>query len=326
MVMDVQRIDYTNIPSLDPCVACIGYFDGMHKGHQELLNLSLKIAKKKKMKSAVITFDPDPWSVFFPEKRLQHLFTLEDKIHFAKMKGFDCFYILEFTKDFASNPTDAFHQILAQMQVQHLICGFDFRYAYKNSGNIHTLSEQSYFDVLVVDSVNEQSIKISTSRIEPLVCQGQVLKANRLLGYIYSIEGTIVKGFQRGSKILGIPTANLNCNAEYVQPVVGVYAGFVSVDGILHGAMINIGNNPTFENKFQTIEANIFDFDQDIYGKEVRFFFFDKIRDEKKFSGAKELKEQLLKDIQTSKKRLRLQSRLVKNTLNLWELEAAKKE
>lgn len=324
MVMEVQRINYQDIPALDPSVACIGYFDGMHKGHQELLNLSLKIAKTKKLKSAVITFDPDPWSVFYPEKKLQHLFTLEDKIHFAKKKGFDCFYILEFTKAFASNPTDAFHKILANMQVQHLICGFDFRYAYKNSGNIHTLMEQSYFDVFVVDSVNDQSIKISSSRIEPLVCQGQVLKANRLLGYIYSIQGTIVKGFQRGSKILGIPTANLNAKIEYVQPVVGVYAGFVSVDHLLYGAMINIGNNPTFENKFQTIEANLFDFDQDIYGKEVRFFFFDKIRDEKKFSGAKELKEQLLQDIQTSKKRLKMQSKLVKNTLDLWELEAYK--
>lgn len=319
MVMEVIRIDFTDIPKLEASAACIGYFDGMHKGHQELLNRSLKIAKKNHVKSSVITFDPDPWCVFFPEKKVHHLFTMKDKIHFAEKKGFDCFYILNFTRDFASNDVDAFHRILYQMNVHYLICGFDFRYANKNSGNIHTLREQSYFELSVIDSVNDKSIKISSSRIEPLVYQGQVLQANRLLGYIYSLEGTIVKGFQRGSKILGIPTANLNINSEYVQPVVGVYAGLVSVDGIMYGAMINIGNNPTFENKFQTIEANLFNFDQDIYGKEARFFFFDKIRDEKKFSGAKELKEQLLSDIETSKKRLKTNRRLILNTAELWD-------
>ena len=181
------------------------------------------------------------------------------------------------------------------------------------------MQQQSDFAVSVVESVNEKQIKISSSRIEPLVCQGQVLKANRLLGVVYSIEGTIVKGFQRGSKILGIPTTNLNANSEYIQPMVGVYAGMVSVEDRLYGAMINIGNNPTFENKFQTIEANIFHFNEDIYGKTVRVFFFDKIRDEKKFSGAKELKEQLLADIETSKKRLQNHPRLLENTAELWD-------
>ena len=317
--MKVVRIDFREIPTLEASAACIGYFDGMHKGHQKLLNLCLKTAKKKHLKSAVCTFDPDPWTVFYPEKKVHHLFTLEDKIHFAQKQGFDAFYISTFTKEFASNDVTSFHEIVKKMHIEHLICGFDFQYACRNQGNVHTLQQQSDFAVSVVESVNEKQIKISSSRIEPLVCQGQVLKANRLLGVVYSIEGTIVKGFQRGSKILGIPTANLNANSEYIQPMVGVYAGMVSVEDRLYGAMINIGNNPTFENKFQTIEANIFHFNEDIYGKTVRVFFFDKIRDEKKFSGAKELKEQLLADIETSKKRLQNHPRLLENTAELWD-------
>lgn len=316
--MNIVTIDYTNIPVLQTSAACIGFFDGMHKGHQELLKKALTISKKNHIESAVITFAPDPWAIFYPEKQLHHLFTLQDKIHFAEYMGFDSFYTIRFTKELAAQSIDSFHSILQQMNISTLVCGFDFRYAHQNKGNIHTLMEQSYFDVCVIDSVNDRSIKISSSRIEPLIQTGQIMKANRLLGYLYSIEGIIGYGFQRGSKILGIPTANLNVDHEYVLPVVGVYSGLVSVDDQMYGAMINIGNNPTFENKIQTIEANLFDFDQNIYDQHVRFFFYDKIRDEQKFSSAKELKKQLLMDIETSKKKLSGNRSLIKKTAEIW--------
>ena len=317
--MQVIQIDVHQIPELEETAACIGFFDGMHKGHQELLKRTKKTATKKKIKSAIITFEPDPWAVFYPQKELHHLFTLADKIHFAQYMEFDFVYVLHFTKEFASLDITQFHEMLHQMHIHSLICGFDFRYATKNTGNVQTLKEQSYFDVLVVDSINDRSIKISSSRIEPLILQGQVLKANRLCGFAYSMEGVVCHGFKRGSTILGIPTANLDVNNDYIVPVVGVYAGMVSVDDQMYGAMINIGNNPTFENKIQTIEANLFHFNADIYDQTVRFYFLDKIRDEKKFSSAKELKSQLLNDIERSKTRLNTLEKLCNKTCDVWQ-------
>lgn len=316
--MQVISIHANQIPSLSESAACIGFFDGMHKGHQELLKRTIKASKKKDIKSAVITFDPDPWAVFYPEKELHHLFTLNDKAHYAEYMGFDFVYVVHFDREFASMSISAFHEMLSKMNVSTLVCGFDFRYASKNSGNVQTLQEQSYFDVIVVDSINDRSIKISSSRIEPLILQGQVLKANRLCGFAYSIEGTVCHGFKRGSTILGIPTANLDVNKDYVVPVVGVYTGMVSVGDTMYGAMINIGNNPTFENKIQTIEANLFHFNEDIYDQTVRFYFLDKIRDEKKFSSVKELKMQLLNDIEKSKKRLVTLDKLCVQTCDVW--------
>lgn len=318
--MEVIRINHKHIPlDLPDCVGCIGYFDGFHKGHRTLMEKAKSIAKENNLKSAIITFDPDPWTVFKPGVPLKHLMSLLDKIEFAKNNHVDTFYMITFTKGFASLSTDEFHQVLNSMHVKTLVCGFDFKYGYKNSGNTQSLLDQDFFDVQVIESVNDSNKKISSSRIEPLIEEGHVDVASHLLGYIYSIHGKIVHGFKRGSKLLQIPTANLQCDDEYILPKVGVYAGACEVDGIIYLAMINVGSNPTFENDLVTIEANLIDFNQDIYGKHARFFFYKLIREEQKFSSIEALKTQLLHDIETTRTIMNEQKEFLQITAKTWD-------
>lgn len=317
ILMQVVYVDAFNIeePLKESC-ACIGYFDGFHRGHQVLLDTCIQHAKKKNLASALITFDPDPWTVFKHEKQ-KHLMTLDDKIQFAQSYGFDIMYIIQFSLSFSQLSIQQFHDVIHKLNVKCLVCGFDFRYGHKNSGDIHSLQEQSLFDVTVIDSVNFSNLKISTSRIEPLILNGEIEQANDLLGYIYSISGTIEHGYKRGSTLIQIPTANLKTKEEYIIPCTGVYAGYVLIDKVYLPAMINIGCNPTFNNQNLTIEAHILDFNQDIYEKHARFFFSNHIRKEIKFNSIDSLKKQLLMDIETTKILLK-NDKLIKNTRKLF--------
>ena len=319
MVMETRYIDSFHIQqTFEACSACIGFFDGIHVGHQQLMNEALSLSKEKGLKSAFISFSPDPWCVFHPNESYQHLTSLADKEAIVQSYGFDYLYILNFTKEFAALSVDEFHGVLHDLCVKELVCGFDFQYAYKNSGNTTTLQQQDLFQVTVVDSVNFSDAKISTSRIEPLIESGDVMFSNELLGYIYSIAGSIEHGFQRGTNLLQIPTANLKVDDDYILPGVGVYAGYMLLDHTYYKAMINVGKNPTFDNTHLTIEAHVLDFDEDIYGKSVRFFFYTKIRDEKKFEGFEKLREQLLKDIKTTDSIIDFENGLFKNTRKIF--------
>lgn len=318
--MEVIRIDYLNVPKdLSKSSCCIGFFDGLHTGHQALLENCIKKAKELNIQSGLITFDPDPWKIFFPERVCRHITTLQDRIHLANAMGIEVMYVITFSKDFAALDVDAFHMLLHKMNVSYIICGFDFKYASKNSGNVDTISSQNYFGVSVIESVNSKNEKISSSRIEPLIQSGKIDLANDLLGYMYSIEGVVEHGFKRGSTLLKFPTANLGANPDYLVPSSGVYAGFVYVNDTFYGAMINVGNNPTFENKKVSIEAHIFDFDQDIYDQRVRFFFLKKTRNEIRFNGFEELKKQLESDIITCKKVILKEMKYIQKTATLWD-------
>ena len=318
--MEVIRIDYSNVhKNLPKSSCCIGFFDGLHTGHQALIADCIKKAKELNIKSGLITFDPDPWKIFFPDRVCRHITTLQDRIQLASSMGIEVMYVITFSKDFSALDVDAFHLLLKSMNVVHITCGFDFKYASKNSGNVKTLQSQNYFDVSVIDSVNSKNEKISSSRIEPLIQSGKIDLANELLSYMYSIEGCIEHGFKRGSTLLNFPTANLGVDQDYLVPSSGVYAGFVCVKDTLYGAMINVGNNPTFENKKVSIEAHIFDFDQDIYDEHVRFFFLKKTRNEIRFDGFEALKKQLQSDILTCKKVILQDSKYVARTASLWD-------
>lgn len=317
--MQVYTIDFSHIQKDLPYTSCcIGYFDGLHTGHQALLENCIRIAKSKSIQSGLITFEPDPWKIFFPSKVCKHITTLQDRITLAHSMGIDIVYVITFSKEFAALDVQSFHSILEKMHVKDLTCGFDFKYAKKNTGNVETLKEQNIFSVSIIDSVNKKNEKISSSRIEPLILSGKVDVANDLLGYLYSIEGTVEHGFKRGSTLLQFPTANLKPNPDYLIPSNGVYAGFVSVQGVMYPCMINVGNNPTFKNKSITIEANIFDFDQDIYGLNVRFFFAKKTRNEIRFENISCLKKQLTKDILTCKNTIQNDVKYISRTAMLW--------
>ncbi|WP_083647632.1 riboflavin biosynthesis protein RibF [Ileibacterium valens] len=319
--MIVYKIKYNEIPKLKPMSAAIGFFDGFHKGHEQLIAAAISEAKKNHLKSAVITFAPDPWTVFKPDANRDHLLSDEEKEQFCKNLGIDEMIIIEFTREFAALSPGQFNEMLVKLNVKYLVCGFDFTYGYKGLGNPQTLKEQDAFHVEVISSVNDEDGKISSSRIESLIRQGEVSKAASLLGYIYSVNGKVVHGFKRGSSLLGFPTANIETPAGIVLPELGVYTGMAAVDGILYPAMINVGYNPTFDNHSISIEGNLLDFHQDLYGKIVRFFFVSRIRPEIRFNNLDELITQLESDQKAVKPALAKEKALIRATGSLWSLK-----
>jgi len=284
---------------LEPFAACIGYFDGLHLGHLELINKTIQSAADRKILSAVITFDPDPWVVLKNIPNPQHLTTMQDRILLAEELGIDYWIAIHFDRQLADLTSNEFvDKILLKMPLKALICGFDFNYGKMGKGNITSMIKEAdgAFDVIEIPEVTFENSKISSTRIFECLKTGDVELATKLLARPYLLKGVVVGGKQIGRKI-GFPTANLQLDQEYAIPRIGVYAGKVSVDGTWYKAMISIGKNPTVsEDNELTIEANILDFDQILYGKTVQFAFLSYIRDEMKFSRFEYLIDQIRQD------------------------------
>jgi len=277
-------------------IGCIGYFDGFHIGHQTLFNKTLALAKRAHIKSALITFDPDPWVVLKGLHNIHHLTTLQDRKKIAQEKGFDVWITLQFDKEMAQLKPDEFLDLLLANNVNHLVCGYDFHFGDKGSGNVDYLKQQSKIPVSVMEEFDYLDEKVSTTRISEAILAGEMRLATKLLGKPYKISGIIVHGKRIGTQI-GFPTANLKQDQEYVIPKIGVYAGFVSIQGINYPSMISIGYNPTVKDDDSvSIEAHLFDFASNLYGAELEFSFIEYIRPEMKFSKLEELIVQLKLD------------------------------
>lgn len=277
--------------------ACIGYFDGIHIGHQQLIKKVIEVSNENHTIPALITFDPDPWSILHKEADLSHLTTMEERIAIGENLGLQKWIILHFDQEMADLSVEAFHALLKErLNIHSLICGFDYTYAKFGKGNIQSLKSQDQFNVYVVDAIMYQNEKISSSRIEKELSKGHIILVNELLDRPYQVWGGVIQGNQIG-RTIGFPTANLKLEANYVLPKVGVYVAMIQVKDKQYEGFINIGYNPSFN--FQdhlSIEANIFDFHEDIYDQRIGFTFLDWIRDECKFSGKDALIAQLKKD------------------------------
>lgn len=285
-------------PTKTPMVACIGYFDGFHLGHQGLFNRALSLARQNNRLSAIISFEPDPWTVLKPSAEIRHLTTLEDRKRLAEQMGFDVWVTIQFDQAVADMEPETFVKRLKLINIQTLVCGFDFTFGKKGSGTTNTLLglADADFQVEIVEELDYQGEKISTTRIKQAIEEGQMELVSKLLGRIYALEGLVFRGKQIGRKI-GYPTANLLVDPEYVLPKVGVYAGYVQLNGLYYTCMIGLGYNPTVkDDRVVSIEAHIFDFDQDIYDKKIQFLFKHYLRPELKFNGLEALTDQLKKD------------------------------
>ena len=223
----------------NPVVACIGYFDGMHKGHQALVNATLEKAKELGVESGLITFDPDPWVTLRNEKDVKHITPLQQRINIAVELGIKNIFILNFTKEMAAlSPLD-FIKVLDSCNIKALICGFDYHYGQFGKGDIESLKRDADFEVVVVDAVNDNEGKISSTRITNLIEEGEVHKAEELLGYAYRVEGYVVHGNAKG-RTIGYPTANVSVPSEYLEPKGGVYACFALIDGKKYKAKVDL--------------------------------------------------------------------------------------
>ncbi len=276
-------------------VACIGYFDGFHLGHQTLFNKTLVIAKEKGALAAMISFEPDPWTILQKQTVVKHLTTIHDRRMMAERMGFDVWIVIEFNEAMASMPHGEFIDRLRLVSIEDLVCGFDFKFGAKGKGDIPYLRqiESDKFNVHVCDEYQILQEKVSTTRIKKALSEGRIELANQLLGRPFELYGTVIKGKQIGRKI-GYPTANLSLHKEYFTPKYGVYVGYVQIENLNYQAMISVGKNPTVkDDESISVEGHILDFDRDIYDCQLRFQFLHFIRPEEKYNNLEGLIEQI---------------------------------
>ncbi len=283
-------------------IVTIGTFDGVHLGHQAIFSKMKKEAEKTGGETVVITFSPHPRLVLYKDSvNLKFINTREKKIERLEKVGIDHLIIIPFTKEFARNSSEQFiaDYVVKYVHPAKVIIGYDHHFGKNREGSIRLLEglkKQFGYEVEEVRPLYVNGAPVSSTRIRNLLHDGNVKEANRMLGYEYAITGKVVRGQRIGHKI-GYPTANLEIPNEYkLITANGVYACRVLLENRILKGMGNIGVRPTIDHGDLTIEVNIFDFDEDIYGENITIQFVDRLRDEKKFKGLEELKVQLAKD------------------------------
>lgn len=297
--------DYENLNLVAP-VATLGIFDGVHLGHRTLLDRVVQKAKEEKSESVVITFSPHPRLVLERNnKNLSFLTTIDEKKILLGKAGVDHLVVIKFTNEFSNIPACDFLKdiLVGKIGVKYLVIGYDHHFGRRGEGDFNTIKQCSKdldFTVEQVEGYHTGEGMISSSLIRGALLNGNIEKANNWLGYSYSVSGQIIAGRKLGRKI-GFPTANIKPHSEHkLIPSNGVYAVEVQLgDKVLPG-MLSIGSNPTVNSdvNFRSIEVNILDFDEDIYGKNLTVIFRNRLRDEKKFGSLEELVEQMELDKQ----------------------------
>ena len=269
---------------------CLGFFDGLHKGHLELINE----AKEDNYDVGVLTFDGSLKCLIGKRDSEELLTTIEDRKEILNDLNINYLCVLKFTLDVMNmDPIDFINKYLKPLNIHRIFVGNDFTFGKYGKGNVDLLKK--YFDVKIVDFVMDKEVKVSTSTIISMIKSGQIERANKLLTRPYCIKGKVEHGLSNGQK-LGCRTANVKTD-EYVIPKIGVYATYITIDGIKYISMTNIGTHPTIDKLDEiSIETYILNFNMDIYNKEVKLEFLEYMRDEKAFDDVKDLILQLSHD------------------------------
>ena len=288
-----------------PTVLTLGVFDGLHLGHQRIMQRVVDRAKAVKAVPTAITFDPHPRAVLHPESAPPLLQTLDQRLANFEVLGIKQAIVIPFTREFADVPAEEFLSdiIRDRLHAKEVYLGKGFAFGKDRGGNIELLRAMSSQLGFVADEVDEVQLRgqrVSSSAIRELLAAGRVNLARRMLGRPYGVEGVIIRGNRRGHTI-GFPTANLKPHNRVI-PRFGVYATATLIDGTWRRSITNIGVRPTFENTTEpSIETYIFDFDSELYGDALRVRFLHRIRDERKFNGIDELRAQIEKDTRRSR-------------------------
>ena len=296
--------DLQSVLPKEPCVATIGCFDGVHRGHRYLLEQVRKAAKNRGLKSAFITFPVHPRMVLQSDYQPQLLSCLAQKTELIHKLDADYCILLPFTRELSQLTAREFMQYLRdEYNVRALVIGYDHRFGHNRSEGFRDYcryGDELGIEVIRAKALIEEGVSISSSLIRQLILDGNVLEANHNLGYHYFIDGTIVNGYKVGRK-LGFPTANLQPScANKLIPGEGVYAVYATLNGQRHRAMLNIGHRPTIGNGTDlSIETHIIDFEGDIYNEHLRIEFIRQIRKERKFDSLDSLIRQLQRDRDT---------------------------
>ncbi|MBD0357713.1 MAG: bifunctional riboflavin kinase/FAD synthetase [Rubrobacter sp.] len=293
-------------PVVGPVVVALGNFDGVHLGHQVVVRRAVEEARSRGMRAVAVTFDPHPRAVLRPGSEPKLLTVLEVREELLLGCGVDEVRVLRFDLDLSKkSPGDFVREVLVgELGAGVVVVGENFRFGYKASGDVKDLDrhmrdaggEAYAVPTYVLGEAAGSGEAINSTRIRMLLHDGEAREAARLLGRPYSLRGVVVEGDKRGHA-LGFPTANVLPGAVALVPGRGVYAGHVRVGEERYGACTNVGVAPTFERRESRVEAYLLDYEGDLYGEVIDLTFEERLRPEKQFSGAYELKEQIARDV-----------------------------
>lgn len=287
----------------EPIVLALGFFDGVHLGHQAVIRAAKDEAVKRGIKLAVMTFNQHPKIVYskLDEESMFYLSTNERKAELLEGLGVDILYLVNYTWNFGSQTPQAFvDAYIVGLNTQAVVAGFDYTYGKKDVANMKTLPEHASgrFDIIEVEQLSINQHKIASTNIRDQIEEGQIEAANKALGYLYRTSGTVVHGEKRGGALLGYPTANVETTSKELLPGIGIYIVDFFVSGEWHQGMASVGSNVTFgENRPVTCEVFILDFDRMIYGEKVKVRWHHYLRGEIKFDGLDGLIKQLDQDL-----------------------------
>lgn len=285
-------------------VLTIGNFDGVHIGHQAILQMLRERARQKKGTSIVLTFEPHPLKIIAPEKAPRLITPFKEKLRLIEGFGIEVLICIKFTREFSKMEASDFVKgiLVDTIGVREVFVGSNYLFGKGRKGSpefLKSMGEGYGFKVTIVPEIKlaGDGGALSSSRIRSLIDRGRVEEASRLLGRHYSIEGAVVEGARRGKRLFNIPTANIHTINELL-PKIGAYAVTVELEGKTYHGAANVGYNPTFGGRELGCEVHIFEFDADILGRTIRINFVKRIRDEIRFHRAQDLALQIKKDIE----------------------------
>ncbi|MBI2721289.1 MAG: bifunctional riboflavin kinase/FAD synthetase [Bacteroidetes bacterium] len=301
-----------------PTILTIGTFDGVHLGHQKILSRLQQLKKQFGLNTVVLTFEPHPRKILFPEQTDLKLLTLiDEKLNLLETYGVDVTVVYPFDKEFSNIESKEYIEdiLLKSLKVKYLVIGYDHKFGRNRSGDINVLKQfsgSSGFQVEEINALDIDSISISSSKIRQALELGNIELANNYLGHTFFLYATVIKGKQLG-RTIGYPTANLKIEScDKLIPKIGVYFVEVIVDSLSYFGMMSIGYNPTTDNDNEIkLEVHLFEFNKDLYGKTIRVNFIKYLRDEMKFNSL----DELTKELQEDKKKCILLIDQIKNTV-----------
>ncbi|MBI2288679.1 MAG: bifunctional riboflavin kinase/FAD synthetase [Chloroflexi bacterium] len=278
----------------------IGVFDGVHRGHQHLISQLMKQARQQNLLGGVVTFRQHPQEILSPRTRLPYLTSVDEKVRLLKNEGIDLVVVLSFTAELARLSMVEFVGLLKKyLRMRGLVVGPDFALGRNREGDIDTLrklGKDMEFNVTVVPPLKRNGEVVSSTAIRQALAAGDVRRVSDLIGRPFRLQGRIVSGAGRGSKLV-VPTANLEADPNQALPADGVYATRSDVDGKVYQSMTNIGHQPTFDGSGRTVETYILNYNGNLYGHELKIDFVERLRGEKRFDTTEELKRQIDEDI-----------------------------
>lgn len=287
--------------SSDPSIITIGTFDGVHIGHQKIIKRLVRSGKEKGLKSIVLTFFPHPRMVLQPDYDLKLLHTIDERQNVLSKYGVDEIIIKPFTKAFANLTAEEYvkNLLVDELNAQYIIIGYDHHFGKNRSANIDdmkTFGRKFKFHIEEISAQDIQDVAVSSTKIRHALLNGDIKTANAYLGYPYFITGNVVKGKGVG-KTMTFPTANISVESSYkLIPKNGVYVVSSELENNIYYGMMNIGTNPTFNEKKQSIEVHFFDFEGDLYDQNLQINILHRLRDERKFDSIDALQSQLALD------------------------------